>query len=728
MTEPLRIEDRAGILVVTLDQAGDAVNKVDRRLGVEIERIIEMTDRDKTIRGTVITSGKPDIFIAGADIEQFFEFRNEQDAENASRFGQRLLNLLEKSRVPVVAAIHGACLGGGLELALACRYRVATDHPKTVLAQPEVQLGLIPGMGGTQRLPRLIGARNALDMILTGKNVRAKKAMAIGLVDEVVHPSILLDVAMKRADELSDGSLRPKRSITRGLAATALDANPIGRRIVYKRARDTVVEKTHGHYPAPLAAIDVVRIGLERGIDDGLEEEARIFGEMAMTPVSRELVFLFFATTSLKKDFGVGENVGENSRHPVDKIAVVGAGFMGAGITSVAVQHGTLVRLKDTDVSRVGKGLAAVRDVLKERLERRQITRQQLDDMMVLAGGTVEYAGFGNVDLVIEAVFEDLEVKHRVLKEVEPLVPRDAVIASNTSTIPIAEIAAALKQRDRVLGMHFFSPAHKMPLLEVIVTEDTAKEAIVTAVAYGRKLGKTVIVVNDGPGFYTTRILSAYLNEAGRILDAGVALDIVDRALVEFGFPVGPFTLMDEVGLDVAGKVGLKMAEAFGARMMPGEGVRRVVESGRTGRKGHSGFYLYDEAGKKRGVDPSVYELIHAGDRRAVPQSMGPVIGIEHDEIVSRCVLAMVNEAVRCLEEGILRSPRDGDIGAVFGIGFPPFRGGPFRYVDAIGADEILSQLDTLDGRFAERFKPAQLLVEMAQSHKRFYPADGRPV
>jgi 3-hydroxyacyl-CoA dehydrogenase/enoyl-CoA hydratase/3-hydroxybutyryl-CoA epimerase len=447
---------------------------------------------------------------------------------------------------------------------------------------------------------------------------------------------------------------------------------------------------------------------------------------MAVTPVSRELVFLFFATTSLKKDMGVSEPVPPPK--PVDKIAVLGAGFMGAGITSVAVQQQTLVRLKDTDLPRVGKGLASIREVLKERLDRKQITRQQFEDMLALAGGTVEYSGFGNVDMVIEAVFEDVALKHRVLGEVEPLVPKNAVIASNTSTIPIAEIAAGLDRRDRVLGMHFFSPVHKMPLLEVIVTKDTMKEATVTAVSYGRKLGKTVIVVNDGPGFYTTRILSAYMNEAGRLLDESVAVDALDKALVDFGFPVGPITLMDEVGLDVGGNVGRRMAESFGARMMPADGVRRVVESGRTGRKGRSGFYLYDAVGKKGGVDPSVYELIHAGDHRAVPQAMGPVIGIESDEIVTRCVLAMVNEAVRCLEEGILRSPRDGDIGAVFGLGFPPFRGGPFRYVDAVGVDEILSQLDTLDGRFPERFRPADLLVEMARARKRFYPAEGRPV
>ncbi len=723
MTEALRTEQTDGVLIVMLDQPGDSINKVDRTLGAELERVIGQVDTDRTIRAVVITSGKKDIFIAGADIEQFLEFRTELDAENASKAGQRLLHLLEKSRVPVVAAIHGACLGGGLELSLACTYRVCSDHPKTVLALPEVQLGIIPGMGGTQRLPRLIGVSNALDMILTGRNVRARKALQMGLVDEMMHPDILIETAIRRALELADKKLRPRRQATRGLMGAVLDGNPLGRSVVYNRARAGVIDKTHGHYPAPLAAIEVVRHGLSNGITAGLEEEARVFGRMALTPESRQLVFLFFATTSLKKDMGVAEPAPEPIA--VNKLAVLGAGFMGAGITSVAVQQGTTVRLKDTDLTRVGKGLASVRSVLKERLDRKQITRPQFDDMMTLVGGTVEYSGFGNADLVIEAVFEDLDLKHTVLQTVQDRVPPHAVIASNTSTIPIRNVAAGLKRADRVLGMHFFSPVHKMPLLEVIVTPETSPEATVTAVAYGRKLGKTVIVVNDGPGFYTTRILSAYMNEAGRLLDQGAPVDVVDNALVGFGFPVGPITLMDEVGLDVGGKVGKTMFESFGERMAPAAGVRRVVESGRLGRKGRSGFYLYDAAGKKGGVDPSVYPII-LGAERAADKSQIAVM--PNAEIVDRCVMAMVNEAVRCMEEGILRSPRDGDIGAVFGLGFPPFRGGPFRYVDALGVDEVLSRLDTFDGRFPMRFQPAALLVEMSRARTRFYPADGRPV
>ncbi len=714
----IRLDRQDDVLVLTLDTPGESVNKLTPALGEELTQVIADVDRDAAVRACVLMSGKTDSFVVGADIEQFLEFRREIDAAGASQLGQDVLNALAALRVPVVAAIHGACLGGGLELALACSYRICTSHEKTLLAVPEVQLGLLPGMGGTQRLPRLIGLQAALDMILTGKNVRARKALQLGLVDEMVHPAILREIALARARELAGGERRPARR-GRGAGATGLllDTNFAGRSVVFRKARENVLAKTHGHFPAPLAALDVVRAGLERGMAAGLREESRRFGELAMTGVSRELIFLFFATNALKKDVGV-EPPAPPPVH-VRKLGVLGAGFMGAGIAGIAAQHGTVVRLKDTDAGRVGRGLASVRSVLSERLTRRHITRQQFADQLILVSGTTDYTGFGNTDLVIEAVFEDLDLKHRVLREVEAALAPDAVYASNTSTIPIAEIAAAASRPERVLGMHFFSPVHRMPLLEVIATERTAKQAVVTAVDYGRKLGKTVIVVRDGPGFYTTRALSAYINEAGLLLDENVAIEQIDRAMVEFGFPVGPITLLDEVGIDVGGKVGLVLSQAFGHRMAPSHALRRVVDSGRTGRKGGAGFYRYDKRGKKGAVDASVYDLIGEGRQR---------MPLPTREIVERCTLAMVNEAVHCLQEGILRSPRDGDIGAVFGIGFPPFHGGPFRYIDSLGADEVVRRLDDLHARFAPRFAAAELLLDMVRSRRRFYPAEGRPV
>ena len=705
----LTSERRDDVMIIWIDVPGAPVNTLTPGMVGEFETLFGEIEQDRDIKGVVIASAKPAGFIAGADVEQFATFKSAHEASQVSALGQELLNRMEKLPAPTVAAIHGACLGGGLEAALACRYRVATNDSSTVLALPEVQLGVIPGMGGTQRLPQLVGLQAALDMILAGRNIRAVKALKMGLVDEVVHPSILIDIAVDRARGLAEGRTKPNRR-SPSASDILLAGNPIGRSVVFRKARESVLEKTHGHYPAPLAALEAIRAGYDRGFKSGLNMEAKLFGELAVSEVSRQLVYLFFARNATRKDPGVSGTA--PPPREVRKLGILGAGFMGAGIASVAIQEGTLVRLKDTDHKRVAAGLRAVREVLKERLVRKQISRLQYEDLLVMVGGTTDYSGFASADIVIEAVFEDLAVKQTVLREAEAMLDPDAVYASNTSTIPIGRIAEAAEHPERVLGMHFFSPVHKMPLLEVVVTPRTTPEATVTAVAYGKAVGKTVIVVNDGPGFYTTRILSAYMNEAGRLLDEGASIESVDKALVEFGFPVGPITLLDEVGIDIGGHVGRTMAEAFGARMAPSDAMRKVVEAGRTGRKGKSGFYKYDEKGEKGAADESVYAIIGKEHRAEIPAS----------EITERCVFAMVNEAVLCLEEGILRSARDGDIGAVFGLGFPPFRGGPFRYIDTVGADTIVTKLEDLHSRFSSRFSPARLLVEHARARRKFHP------
>jgi 3-hydroxyacyl-CoA dehydrogenase/enoyl-CoA hydratase/3-hydroxybutyryl-CoA epimerase len=712
----LTIDD--GIAIITFDLAGESVNKFSASVIAEFDAILSKIETDKSVKAAVLISGKPDNFIVGADIDAFLEFKTAKDAEQASAQGHRAMARIEKSRAPIVAAINGACLGGGLEAALACAYRIATEHPKTVLALPEVQLGLIPGAGGTQRLPKTIGLQGALDMILTGKNVRAKKALQIGLIDELVHPSILRDVAIQRAREIASGKRRHEEK-KHGAKEMVLEDNPIGRAVVFRQAREMTLKKSRGHYPALLAALDAVSAGYHGNAEHGFAEEARLFGEMAASAVSKELMFLFFATTSLKKDSGVAAGVAAPAPLKVPKIAVIGTGFMGAGIAAISVMQDISVRFKDTKLEQVAKGISSVRDVLKDRLTKRQISRQQFDDQLGLVSGTVDYSGFGNVPLLIEAVFEDLAVKHKVIGEAEAALPATAIVATNTSTIPITKIAEGSKRPERVIGMHFFSPVHKMPLLEVIVTAKTAPEVITTTVAVGRKLGKTVIVVNDSPGFFANRILAPYINEAGRLLDEGVAIDAIDRAMLDFGFPVGPITLLDEVGLDIAGKSGAVMSAAFSDRIRPNASLGKVLAAGRLGRKGKKGFYLYDENGKKGGVDESVYELLPTGSRRTELPKL---------EIQRRCALAMVNEAVRCLEESIVRQPRDGDIGAVFGIGFPPFRGGPYRYVDAVGAAEIVKQLEALNAKHPGRFAPCALLAKMARDGTRFYPATGKPV
>ena len=711
----LTMQVENGIAVLTFDAPGAPVNVFTVPAQAELREAFSAIQRDPTIRAAVIISGKRDNFIAGADIEAFLDFRTAEDAERSSRDGHAAFDAVANGK-PVVCAINGGCLGGGTELALACHWRIATDAPKTSIGLPEVQLGLIPGAGGTQRLPALVGLQAALDMILTGKNVRAKKALQLGLVDEMVHPSILRRVAVQRAVELANGSRR-REPRKHGAGELLLDENPIGRAIVFRKAKEGVLAKTKGLFPAPLAALDAVAAGYSSD-GDGYQTEARLFGELAMTPESQELVFLFFATTALKRDMGV-EVTPLPKPLAISKLGILGAGFMGAGIASVASPAGSIVRMKDADTARVAKGLAAVREVMRDKLVRKQITRTQFDDLLLAVSGTTDYTGFGNADLVIEAVFEDLQVKHQVLREIESVVPSRAIIASNTSTIPIGRIASASARPERVLGMHFFSPVHKMPLLELITHEGNDPQVVVSAVTYGRKLGKTVIVVRDGPGFFANRVLSPYVNAAGLLLDEGVAIDAIDDALVKFGFPVGPITLVDEVGLDVATKAGAIVAEAFGARMAPNESLQRVIKAGRLGRKGKRGFYMYDDAGKKGGVDSSVYDLLPTGQRRTT---------VAAARIVQRCAYAMLNESVLCLEDGILRTARDGDIGAVFGIGFPAFRGGPFRYIDRVGAAAVVSTLDELEREFPGRYEAAASLREMAEQGERFYPATGKPV
>lgn len=720
----LAVERRGDVLVATFDLPNAPVNVLGAPAAEAFGALLDRLERDPDVRACVLRSGKADAWIAGADIDQFLEVRRAPDAEALSRQGQAMADRLERCRVPVVAAIHGACLGGGLELALACAWRVGTEAPRTTFAFPEVQLGLIPGMGGTVRLPRRIGLQAALDMILTGRTVRARKALALGLVDDLVHPAILDQVAVRRARELAEGA-RPRGGAPRSRSASALllDENPIGRTVVFSKAREQATEKSGGHYPAPLAALDVIHEGYARGPESGLREEARRFGELAVTDVSRELVFLFYATTALKKTTVAG-----GEPRPVRQLGVLGAGFMGAGIAAVAARAGTPVRLKDSDTARVAKGLTTVRAILGEDLKRKRVTRLELAQREALVTGTVDYTGFGRADLVVEAVFEDLDLKRRVLAEVERAAP-DAVLATNTSTIPVTHIADGVAHAERVVGMHFFSPVQKMPLLEVVRGEESAPDAVATAVDYGRALGKTVIVVEDGPGFYVNRILAPYLNEAGWLLEDGVPIEMIDRALVQWGFPVGPFQLMDEVGLDVAGKAGAVVSQAFGARMAPAPGLQRVLLSGRGGRKARQGFYRYDAAGKRGEVDAAVYGLAQVTPAPATNDPNRPAMSPQ--TIVRRCVFPMLDEAVRCLNEGIIAEPRDGDVGAVFGIGYPPFRGGPFRTVDALGAAEVVRVLDGLaagPGALGGRFAPGPRLTAMASEGARFYPREGRPV
>ncbi|HYK82630.1 MAG TPA: fatty acid oxidation complex subunit alpha FadJ [Gemmatimonadales bacterium] len=697
-----------GVAVVTFDLPGESVNKISRAVKQDVLATFEALERDAAVTAIAFFSGKPDTFIAGADIDEFVELASAAEAERLAAEGQALLERVASFPKPIAVGIHGACLGGGLEFALACGYRVASDHPKTQLGLPEVQLGILPGAGGCQRLPRLIGARAALDLILGAKVERAAQAFRLGIVDELVHPAILQDITLAAAQRMARG-WRPKRRRRGGLVGWLLDGNPLGRRLVFRTARRQVLAKTGGHYPAPLAALEAVEHGLRHGVRAGLAREAQLFGQLAVTDVSRKLVQIFFATTALKKDFGI-----PNPPPPAEvrRLGVVGAGFMGAGIAGTAVvQAGVDVRLKDADLPRVAKGLAAAREILDERLKRRRISRYEYARLVAQLSGGDSYAGFGRAALVIEAVFEDLAVKQTVLREVEDATSEHAAFASNTSTIPIHQIAQAARRPEQVIGMHFFSPVARMPLVEVIPAERTAPAVVSTAVAFGRRMGKTAIVVKDSPGFWINRILTPYMNEAGHLLAAGVAIDEIDRLMVHFGFPVGPMTLLDEVGMDVAEKVAGVMHAAFGDRFAPAPAVAAMVKAGRLGRKAGKGFYRY-AGGKKGSVDPAVYELV----------GTQPNGGPRAAEVIQRLVLVLLNEAARAVGEGIVRQPRDGDIGAIFGFGFPPFRGGPLRHADDLGAARLVGELERLAERYGARFAPCDVLEDQARRGTKFYP------
>jgi 3-hydroxyacyl-CoA dehydrogenase/enoyl-CoA hydratase/3-hydroxybutyryl-CoA epimerase len=707
-----RVELAGGVATLLLDEPGESVNVVEPDAMGEFERLLEGFAKDPAVKAIVLASGKKDSFVAGAKIELLQSVTTAAEGEKLSRDAQAGFDRLERYPKPVVAAVHGACLGGGLEWALACHYRIATDHPKTQLGLVEVQLGVIPGGGGTQRLPRLVGIQAALDLILAGKTVKARKALKLGLVDEAVPPALLLDVARARAAALASGKLRRQARVRAGpvqtVARAALEENFLGREVLFRQARKAVLAKTKGHYPAPLRALEAIEHGYQKGFAKGLEREARLFGELAASDVARRLMEIFFATTALKKDNGTDDPAVKPL--PVERVGVLGGGLMGSGIAYVTVNAGLPVRLREKDDAAGGRALASVRAVLDERVKRKSIDRLERGERMRLLTTTTDWSGFQAVDLVIEAVFEDLALKQEMVRAFEAVNPR-GIFASNTSSIPIARIAEASSRPERVLGMHYFSPVHKMPLLEIVVTDRTSKEAIATAVAVGKRQGKTVIVVRDGPGFYTSRILGPYMGESAQLLVEGAAVDEIDRAIVAFGFPVGPFTLVDEVGIDVAAKVGKILGDAFGERMAQPAALREIVAAGRLGRKNGKGFYTYGE--KEKRVDESVYDLLPGGRTRK------PFLP---EEIHDRIVLPTVNEAIRCLGEGILRSARDGDIGAVFGLGFPPFRGGPFRYADAIGTRALLEKMEKLAARHGPRFAPAPLLVEKGRADARFHP------
>ena len=680
--------------VITIDVPGEKMNTLKAEFAGQITAIIAEARRDPQLAGLVLISGKADNFIAGADISMIDRCQSAAEAEALAKQGQEVMAALAALPFPVVAAIHGACLGGGLELALACDARICTLDDKTRLGLPEVQLGLLPGSGGTQRLPRLIGVQQALPLILTGKNLRAKQARKLGIVDDAVPQAILLETAIARVKKGKiSGRLLPLRD--------RLLHGPVARQALFALVTRQTAAKTQGNYPAAKRIIEVVRIGLEQGSRAGHEAEARACGELAMTSESVALRGLFFATTAMKKEPG-----GDATPRPVRSIGILGGGLMGGGIASVsAINAGLPVRIKDISLEGVNHALKTSWDLLSKKVKRRQITPAQRQQQMARITGGIDYQGFARRDVVIEAVFEDLTLKQQMVREIESHCQPQTIFASNTSSLPIEEIAAGAQRPENVIGLHYFSPVDKMPLVEVIPHLNTSGETLVTIVALARSQGKTPIVVADQPGFYVNRILAPYINEAMRCLLEGEPIEHIDRALVKFGFPVGPLQLLDEVGIDVGSKISPILQQAYGERFAAPAAFEAVLKDGRKGRKNRKGFYRYDQPRwQRKKPDASLYALLNI-----TPQARQ-----SEAQIAERCVMMMLNEAARCLDEQVIRCARDGDIGAVFGIGFPPFLGGPFHYMEQLGAAEQVNRLTRLMQQHGDRFAPCETLIKAA--------------
>ncbi len=655
------------------------------------------------IKSIIIRSAKEGSFIAGADIDEIAEITDPREGEAKARMGQSIFTRISKLKAPTIAAVDGICLGGGTEMILACQYRLASDRKETRIGLPEVMLGILPGFGGTTRLPRLVGLSNALPIILTGKPVDAKKAERIGLIDERVPTPALYARAHAVAAALIAGKPASKKA-ARPLRAILLDRTALGRQLVLQQARKQVMKETKGNYPAPLRVLDIINKMVITNVQESLAIEARALGELVASDVSKNLIHVFRLNEAAKKS-----PVSAVPRR-VERIAVVGAGVMGGGIAQLLAYRGFTARMKDIKPEAIGLGLKHAWAAFNKQVKRRRLDRREAQKMMQRIAPTLDYSGFGTVELVVEAVIEKMDVKKVVLKEVEDKTSAGTIITSNTSSLSISEMQTALARPADFCGMHFFNPVERMPLVEIIRGRQSGDEAIATVHAIARKLEKTPVLVNDGAGFLVNRILAPYLNEAGWLLADGASIETVDKALVNFGMPMGPIRLLDEVGLDVSRHAGRVMYEAFGDRLRPAPPLEALEKSQRLGKKGGLGFYKY-ENGKEAGIDSSIYAELGLEPRRDMSEK----------DIQQRAVFVMINEAARILEDRIVAAPGDVDLGMIMGTGFPPFRGGLLRYADKVGLRPIVTELERYQKERGDRFAPAPLLARKAEAGETFY-------
>lgn len=700
-----------GIAELNFNLPNEKINKFSVPILEELEQHIDRLAQDKSIRALKFTSGKEGIFIAGADLHSFEPaFDNPSLAENIIRTGHRVFKKVQQLPFPTIAVINGACLGGGLEFALSCTYRVVTDNPKTKLGLPEVTLGIFPGWGGTQRLPRLIGLMEGMNMILSGRDVPGTKAYKMRLADAIVPA----DFADEKTHQFIQSILTKEgrqniqqRQKNKGLSNFLLEDNPLGRSLIFYKANKDVLEKTKGRYPAPLIALNVIKETYPLPLNEGLKKEADTF--IANIPqgfaLAKNLIGLFFIQEAAKKESGVPSGT------PAEKItyaAILGAGTMGATLAWLFADHNVFTRLKDISWDILGKGLAVAKSLFDKGLKAKKIKPYEYERRLQLISPTIDYSGFNHAQLILEAATENLELKRKIFQEVEAVVKPTAIIASNTSSLTIEEMTQGMKHPERFIGMHFFNPVNKMPLVEIVPGKQTNAQTIATAFDFCKKLGKTPILVQDCAGFLVNRIFLAGANEVAYMLEEGYPREKISQALLDFGMPMDPFQLSDEVGNDVSYKAAKSLEKAYGERMRPAKLMQTMVEKELYGRKNGKGFNLYQ--GDKITPNPEIKHLLPKTHTQ-----------LKEEDILPRFLYAMINEASRCLDEKIVSKPEFLDLSLITGIGFPPFRGGLLRYADEIGSPSIVSTLERFEKEYGMRFQPAAYLKQKAQKNGKFY-------
>jgi 3-hydroxyacyl-CoA dehydrogenase/enoyl-CoA hydratase/3-hydroxybutyryl-CoA epimerase len=712
--------DRSGVANLIFDLPDEKINKLSKSVLEELERAINVIDGNKAIRVLLISSHKKDIFIAGADINEIRSIVDEKDAHKKVSRGQEILNKLAKIEIPTIAVIKGACLGGGLELALACQYRVAVLNPKTQLGLPEVNLGIIPGFGGTQRLPALVGLEESLKIILSGKAIDGEKAYKIGLVDEAIHEEFLEESLSAFVTEIIKNGDKNKFLLKRKNATKKrfyIESLLMKKHLIFYYAKKDLWEKTKGHYLAQFFALEVIKKTYHKTYGTrGFKVELDAFCDLAVGEISKNLIEIYFTSEALKKDSGVDDFIAQKD---IKDVALIGAGIMGGGIAWLFANYNFSVRIKDVTQQAIALGYNQILKIFNQLQKIRKLNSNQVSMKMANVSAGLDYTNFEHSDLVIEAVVENIAVKKSILQEVESRVPNDAIIASNTSSLSISEMAKALENPSRFVGMHFFNPVNKMPLIEVIYGEKTSNETVVSIVKLAKKLGKTPIVVKDVPGFLVNRILLTYLNESAYLLQDGFSIKKIDNEIERFGMPMGPFVLADVVGIDVGVKVAQSLENGYGSRMKVAEILQELHQNHKNllGKKSNLGFYNYDKNGKIANPNLAIYEILDAiKDKIKTSEER-----IDENEIIERCILTMINEASKCLEEGVVKNARYLDMAMIMGAGFPPFRGGVLRYADKLGLQNIVKKLQNFEKKYGARFAVSKLLISMEQNNQKFY-------